>query len=47
MEHKENFSGTNLREQVEKVLNTEELAYPRGLLNLLQLSFLLRRVMAF
>ncbi len=28
MGQQENFSGTNLREQVEKVLNTEVLAYP-------------------
>jgi len=28
MEYGENFSGTNLREQIEKLINTEELAYP-------------------
>ena len=28
MEYGENFSGTNLREQIEKMINTEELAYP-------------------
>jgi len=28
MERKENFSGTNLREQIEKAIHTEELAYP-------------------
>jgi hypothetical protein len=28
MENTENFSGTNLREQIEKAIHTEELAYP-------------------
>jgi len=28
MEHRENFSGANLKEQIEKAIYTEELAYP-------------------
>jgi len=39
MENKENFSDTNLREQVEKVLNTEELAYPVRLVDFMLKNF--------
>ncbi len=44
MEHKENFSGTNLREQIEKVLNTEALAYPVRLVDFMLKNFDFRRL---
>jgi len=44
MEHEENFSGTNLREQIEKVLNTKELVYPVKLVDFSLRNFNFKRL---
>ncbi len=44
MKQQENFSGANLREQVEKVLNTEALAYPVKLVDFRLRNFKFNRL---
>ncbi len=44
MTHGENFSGLNLREQIEKVLNTEALAYPVKLVDFRLRNFKFNRL---
>jgi len=44
MTHGENFSGLNLREQIEKVLNTKELVYPVKLIDFSLKNFDFKRL---